>query len=1071
MNKLNLFVLALCALAATASFGATPLQVGQTANPTGAIGVPYSFSGVVAVNGGTTPYSFSVTAGTVPPGLTFKNNTISGTPTATATPFNFTVTVTDSGTPKQTGSAPVTLNVFPSGSVVITTGSLPAATIGVAYSQTLQAIDGITPYTWALRGNSTLPAGLKLNGNTISGTPTAQAMTTSFTIQVTDSSNNPPQNTAQMPLTIAVQTPLKITTTSLPGAMVGSAYSAPLNATGGTTPYTWSIASGSSAPGGLTLSSTGQLSGTPTTASGSLATTFKVQVRDSSKTVQTATATLSLQIAPDPLVITTNALKSGVVGTAFSGSLASTGGTGSVTWKLASGSTLVAGLGLSSSGVVSGTPTASTGGHSSFTVVATDSARPAHTATRAINYIINASNGGFKVTTNNLASGYQNISYSTQLASTGGTGKVTWMAISGSNAQGLPTGLSLSSSGLISGVPTVLGNFAFWVQAKDSSTTPKTVTAYLDIIINALPAPTITGLNPSSATAGGAGFQMTITGNNFTSTAVVKWNSTTLVSSYSSPTQLTATVPGSAIATAGSATVTVKTAAGTSTGATFTIDPAVPKCTADGSGNAKLKGNYALQISQIRLDDNGWQDFMLGAFTADGKGNFTGIFDINSPYSSKGDQNGSITGTYSVGSDNRGALSVSVPQGSGAKQIIDYCIALDSISNGIAGSGRMIENYTNMGVGSGAFYGQGGSNFTVSSAQGSWVFGAQGGVESSEGQVGRVAVAGYLTLDGSGKLTDGQTDVSLDQYNSGVLGNTFIHQTGLNGSYTLDSSTGRGTITAIVPGDQGGGGTSHLVFYIAGPNQVLLMNADPGGGGEEDSGPVTAGKAYRRTTGTFNNATLSGPSVYIANAISDTNSTGYNQRKIEAGIFTWNGNGSLTGNSDVNNAGTVTQYPNNPFRASYSVDANGRVTIPGSSSGPNFYLVGPNQGYGTGGGLKATLIYFENQTVPSGGFKLSSFDGSYSLGTVWYGFPQQNAVSGVGTANGTGSVVGTIDLNKDGDVSVDMGYDNTYTAATTGRFVFTNAPSSAFYMVSPTKAYMIDISGKQWEPLAVFNHQ
>jgi len=52
-----------------------------------------------------------------------------------------------------------------------------------------------------------------------------------------------------------------------------------------------------------------------------------------------------------------------------------------------------------------------------------------------------------------------------------------------------------------------------------------------------------------------------------------------------------------------------------------------------------------------------------------------------------------------------------------------------------------------------------------------------------------------------------------------------------------------------------------------------------------------------------------------------------------------------------------------------------------------------------------------------------------------------------------------------------MGYDNTYTAATTGRFVFTNAPSSAFYMVSPTKAYMIDISGKQWEPLAVFNHQ
>jgi len=972
MKGLTVFLLPLLALTSTLSLGAAQLQVAQVANPTGVVGVPYSFTGVVAVNGGTAPYTFSVTSGSLPPGLILSGNTISGTPTASATPFNFTVTVKDSSKPQQSGSAPVTLNVFPSGSVVITTNSLPAGTIGVPYSQTIKASGGVTPYTWSLRGNSTLPAGLRLSGATISGTPTAQVVSANFTVQVVDSSKKSGQNTAQMPLTITVQAPpLKIATTTLPSGTVGSIYSAPLNATGGTTPYTWSIASGS-APGGLTLSSTGLLSGTPTTASVGSPFSVKIQVKDSSTTQQTATATLSLQIAADPLSITAKSLTTGVVGVTYSAQLASSGGTGTVTWKLAKGSSLVAGLLLSSSGAISGSPTAPTSGAASFSVVATDSASTAHTATAQITYTINPAK------------------------------------------------------------------------------------------------PTITSLSPNSATAGASGFQMTITGANFTSNAVVKWNSATVVSSYTSPTQLAATVPAGMVANAGSASVTVTTAGGTSTAATFTINPAsTAKCTADGSGNARLKGGYALQLSQIRTDDNGWQDFMMGAFTADGKGNFTGIFDTNTPYSSNGDQNGNTTGTYSVGSDNRGELSISIPQGSGASHVIDFCIALDSVSNGIAGSGRMIENYTGMGVGSGAFYAQGGSNFTLSAAQGSWVFGAQG-LSNNDGQLGRVAVAGFFTLDGSGKVTTGQTDVSYDSYQDGVLENSFIHQTGMTGTYTLASS-GRGTMTITVPSGQGGSGTSHMVFYVAGPNHVLLMNSDPGGG--QSKGPVTGGQGFLRTTSTFKNSTLSGTSVFVDNAISDTNSTGWDQRKVEAGILTFDGNGNLTGTSDTNDAGTVVLAPDG-FSSSYSVDANGRVTT-GGSAGPNFYLVGPNQGYGVKGGLKATLVYMENQTVPSGGFKLSSFGGAYSTGTLWYGFEPQNATSGVGTANGAGSFLGTVDLNNDGNVSVGVAYNEPYTAAASGRFVLMNGsqPWAALYMVSPTKAYTIDISGKQWEPLQVFTHQ
>ena len=165
------------------------LQVSQTANPTGAVGVAYSFNGLVLVSGGTAPYSYSVTSGTVPPGLTFSNNNISGTPTASATPFNFTVTVKDSSSPQQVGSAPVTLNIFPAGAVTITTNSLPSGTQGSPYpTQTLQATGGVTPYTWSINSGS-LPPGLSLVGNVISGTPPGAALSNGFTVQVTDSSS------------------------------------------------------------------------------------------------------------------------------------------------------------------------------------------------------------------------------------------------------------------------------------------------------------------------------------------------------------------------------------------------------------------------------------------------------------------------------------------------------------------------------------------------------------------------------------------------------------------------------------------------------------------------------------------------------------------------------------------------------------------------------------------------------------------------------------------------------------------------------------------------------------------
>ena len=151
-------------------------------------------------------------------------------------------------------------------------------------------------------------------------------------------------------------TPLSITTTSLPSGQTAVAYSTTLAATGGTAPYSWSVKSGT-LPAGLSLSAAGAIAGTPTTAGSANVT---VQVSDSAMTPQTAdSGSLTLAVSGGTLKITTTTAAVGTVGTAYNFQMEATGGVPPYTWAAATGSTLPAGLSLSSAGVVSGTPTAS----------------------------------------------------------------------------------------------------------------------------------------------------------------------------------------------------------------------------------------------------------------------------------------------------------------------------------------------------------------------------------------------------------------------------------------------------------------------------------------------------------------------------------------------------------------------------------------------------------------------------------------------------------------------------------------------------------------------------------------
>lgn len=197
-----------------------------------------------------------------------------------------------SGCALTSGSSPI-----PS-QLTIATTSLPQGQLQAGYEASLSASGGKSPYVWSVASGS-LPTGLSLTASTgaISGTP-QQTGTSTFAVAVRDASS--PVESASASITITISgssSALRISGAALPSGIVQIAYSANLSASGGTSPYGWSIASGQ-LPAGLSLSATGAITGAPSTVGQS---TFVAQVTDSSSpTPQTATQSFSISIGSTP---------------------------------------------------------------------------------------------------------------------------------------------------------------------------------------------------------------------------------------------------------------------------------------------------------------------------------------------------------------------------------------------------------------------------------------------------------------------------------------------------------------------------------------------------------------------------------------------------------------------------------------------------------------------------------------------------------------------------------------------------------------------------------------------------
>ena len=269
-----------------------PLSIGGPSSLSAVKGT--SFTNALPATGGTPPYSWQVAAGALPAGISLNSTTgtLAGTPTAPGS-FGVMIQVTDSRS--QTAQKPLTFTVTDPAvpPVEILTSVLPAATKGVGFNQPLSATGGKPPYTWTVTAGA-LPGGVTLAATgIISGTP-AVTGSFSFTVTATDSESR----AANKPLSINVAAP-PLLVAAIPAleTLMGLSFNYQLSASGGTAPYTWSVAGGA-LPAGLNLNpASGLISGAPMAAG---LFTFPITVRDAASV--SATATVQMKVI-DPATI------------------------------------------------------------------------------------------------------------------------------------------------------------------------------------------------------------------------------------------------------------------------------------------------------------------------------------------------------------------------------------------------------------------------------------------------------------------------------------------------------------------------------------------------------------------------------------------------------------------------------------------------------------------------------------------------------------------------------------------------------------------------------------------------
>jgi len=358
------------------------LNMTTTTLPDGVVGDFYGQS--LNVTGGTGAKTFAISAGALPAGLSLNaaNGFITGVLAGPAGTANFTVSVTDSGSPAQTDAQAFNFEVAEP--LQLTLGVAPQATIGAPFNHVVTASGGIPPYTFSSSVAIPLPSGLSISAaGVISGSPLPDAITRISTIEVADQASPPQVRGDNLPFKVT----LEVATSAMPDAVGGIEYHEVLLAQGGLPFYNWQITGGSLPPGISQGSLPGHLTGTPNAACSPTTSTFDVQVTDSDSPMQTATRQgIALIVIKGPLTVPAAALPVARVGVAYSAFIRPSLGVLPYTYAVTTGM-LPNQLTLNAAtGEITGTP--DTDGIVSFTVEVTDACGTI--ASRLLNMVVGA---------------------------------------------------------------------------------------------------------------------------------------------------------------------------------------------------------------------------------------------------------------------------------------------------------------------------------------------------------------------------------------------------------------------------------------------------------------------------------------------------------------------------------------------------------------------------------------------------------------------------------------------------------------------------------------------------------